>query len=305
MACRRPSCAPSAPTGACALSITCVPGSTRSLPTPPAASWPATIGTVCKPARLRSCFLRRKKAWRCKSLSAPNWLPSGRRCRRCPSGSGRPCCCASIRNLNTPRSPPRWAALKARRGPISIRRSKGCGLYSKMRTKMSEQKKYSAWLEGQATPPDALTSALDALYGADPSPAAARRAQQAVHASLAGLLTPVYYDRLDHTPLGPIWLAIGARGLVAIEYNGSEANFPKYLFKLGAGQPQRSAARLATIKRSLSAYLAGDSERLGLEVDLSHLTEFQRRVLQETRKVPRGQVVSYARSPNALGSRRR
>ena len=166
---------------------------------------------------------------------------------------------------------------------------------------MSEQKKYSAWLEGQATPPDALTSALDALYGADPSPAAARRAQQAVHASLAGLLTPVYYDRLDHTPLGPIWLAIGARGLVAIEYNGSEANFRNYLFKLGAGQPQRSDARLATIKRSLSAYLAGDSERLGLEVDLSRLTEFQRRVLQETRKVPRGQVVSYAQIAKRIG----
>ncbi|MEX2144561.1 MAG: methylated-DNA--[protein]-cysteine S-methyltransferase [Anaerolineales bacterium] len=169
---------------------------------------------------------------------------------------------------------------------------------SKLKKQASE---YTAWVEEHAVPPDELTSALDALYGAGPSAEAAQQARLAIQASLANSLTPIYYDQLEQTPLGPIWLAVGSHGLVAIEYNGSETSFRAALAKLGAGSLQRSAARLAEAKRFVSAYLSGESDRLSLEVDLSHLTAFQRRVLQETLSVPRGQVASYAEIARRIG----
>lgn len=170
--------------------------------------------------------------------------------------------------------------------------------------KPSKQTKYTAWLESQEPAPDALTSALDALFAPGPSAESTRSAKLALQASLADVMTPIFYDRLDRSPLGPIWLAVGPHGLLAIEYAGSEADFHATLAKLSAGSPQRSAARLADAKRFVSAYLSGESDRLGLEVDLSHLTAFQRRVLEETRKVPRGQVASYAQIAKRIGQPR-
>ncbi|HLE74329.1 MAG TPA: methylated-DNA--[protein]-cysteine S-methyltransferase [Anaerolineales bacterium] len=160
---------------------------------------------------------------------------------------------------------------------------------------------YTDWLEGHGSPPDALTSSLDALYAPGPGAGASGAATQAVQASLAEMTAPIFYDRLDPTPLGPIWLAAGPHGLVAIEYAVSEASFCATLAKLTPSEPQRSAAKVAAAKVQLLAYLSGQSERFSLDIDLSHLTAFQRRVLEETRKVPRGQVASYAQIAKRIG----
>ena len=160
---------------------------------------------------------------------------------------------------------------------------------------------YTSWLEGRGVPPDALTAALDAIYSAGPSPESTRAAKLAVQARLTELTAPIFYDRVDQTPLGPIWLAAGPHGLVAIEYAGSEASFRAPLAKFSQSAPQRSAAEVAPAKAQLLAYLSGESRHFNLDIDLSHLTGFQRRVLEETRKVPRGQVASYAQIAKRIG----
>jgi methylated-DNA-[protein]-cysteine S-methyltransferase len=161
--------------------------------------------------------------------------------------------------------------------------------------------KYTAWLENQDSAPDALTSALDALYATGPSAEGKRRAEAALRASLAELTAPIFYDRLDGTPLGSIWLAVGPHGLLAVEYAGSEASFHSYLRKLSSSEPQRSSTKVASVKNQVLAYLSGQRQQLSLDVDLSHLTPFQQRVLEETRKVPRGQVASYAQIAKRIG----
>lgn len=162
------------------------------------------------------------------------------------------------------------------------------------------------WLEGNEAPADKLTATLDSLYGSGPSAKATQLAKQVLQTSLSKVLSlrsnvPIYYDRIEDTPLGPVWLAAGPHGLVAVEYNGSEDNFLNYLAKVSKGKPQQSSDKVAEAKKVLLVYLHGDSQRIDLNVDLSGITPFQRRVLEETRKVPRGQVSTYAEIAKRIG----
>jgi O-6-methylguanine DNA methyltransferase len=173
---------------------------------------------------------------------------------------------------------------------------------------MSKQNKYTgkqvnketAWLEGEVanTP---LTKSLDALYKAGPPAAALEQAKAAAREATASG-PAIYYDLLEDTPLGPVWVAAGPHGLVAVEYAGDEASFRAYLSKLTGGSLQRSAEQVAAAKKQVRLYLLGERTAFDLEVDLSSITPFQRRVLEETRRVPRGRVSTYAEIAKRIGS---
>jgi methylated-DNA-[protein]-cysteine S-methyltransferase len=161
---------------------------------------------------------------------------------------------------------------------------------------------YTGWLEGEAAN-TALTRALDAAYAAGPPTAATQRAQAALRSRLAAQAgPPIYYDLLEETPLGPVWVAAGPQGLVAVEYAGSEASLRAYLTRLTAGNLVRSAEQVAAAKKQVRLYLLGETRTLDLPVDLSHVTPFQRSVLEETRRVPRGQVSTYAEIARRIGN---
>ncbi len=157
------------------------------------------------------------------------------------------------------------------------------------------------WLEGKHASTDALTSALDALYATGPNLDATRLAKLALHNSLSYLLSPIYYDRMEETPLGPIWVAVGPKGLVAVAYDGSEENVRTYLSKHTKGRPQRSASEVSEVKKQVRSYLLGRSDHWNLLVDLSNTPPFQRRVLEEIRRIPRGQVSTYAEIARRIG----
>jgi methylated-DNA-[protein]-cysteine S-methyltransferase len=160
---------------------------------------------------------------------------------------------------------------------------------------------FAVWLgDAKGAPtPDVLSDSLDALYAATPDPARAEGALRAALAQEAG--PPIYYDLIDDTALGPVWVASGPHGLVAVEYGAAEAGFRNYLAKV-SNNLQRSAEKVATAKAAVRNYIAGVSTALNLEVDLSAMTPFQRSVLEETRKVPRGQVSTYAEIARRIGN---
>jgi methylated-DNA-[protein]-cysteine S-methyltransferase len=162
--------------------------------------------------------------------------------------------------------------------------------------------KETSWVEGKSDAMDIMTKALDVIYSDGPSAEAARLAQLALQNSLSKVLSPIYYDRIEDSPLGPVWLAAGPRGLVAVEYNGSEESFRAYLARVTKGSLQRSTEKVAAAKTLLLVYLHGQSKRIDIDVDLSGITPFQRRVLEETRKVPRGQVSTYAEIARRIGN---
>lgn len=168
---------------------------------------------------------------------------------------------------------------------------------------MNKQDKYTSWVEGKATSPDKLTKALDATYAPAPSATATKQAQAAVRQTLAAENGPtIFYDQLSQTPLGLLWIAIGPHGLVAVEYAGSESNFLTYLKKVTQGKMERSAEKVAAAKKQVLAYLLGQTRTLDMDVDLSGITAFQRQVLEETRRVPRGQVSTYAEIARRIGN---
>ncbi len=171
------------------------------------------------------------------------------------------------------------------------------------------------WIEDDLS--HRLTKAMTAAFGEGPSAAATQRAQAALRKALAietkskaggsetrpyGGTATIFYDLVEKTPLGPVWVAAGPRGLVAVEYDGSEANFRAYLVKHIKCQPVRSAEKVGAAKGQVRKYLLGQSNKLDLDVDLGSITPFQRRVLEETRKVPRGQVSTYAEIARRIGN---
>ena len=89
-------------------------------------------------------------------------------------------------------------------------------------------------------------------------------------------LAEVGYSVID-SPLGPLWVAVGPRGLSVLSYGA-----------------QPNATDLGRLIRTYGPGIVPDPRRTSdIEVDLSGLTPFQRRVLRATARVPYGELVTY------------
>lgn len=106
-------------------------------------------------------------------------------------------------------------------------------------------------------------------------------------------LADVGYSVVD-SPLGPLWIAVGPRGLSMISY-GTEPNatdLGRLIRTYGPGilpDPRRTSS----VERELDQYFNGRRRAFEVEVDWSGLTPFQRRVLRATARVPYGKLVTY------------
>jgi len=151
-------------------------------------------------------------------------------------------------------------------------------------------------------PPNDLAEALDSAFAEGPTKAEQQRAASALKESLDRELPPkVFYDEVHSSTLGPIWLATSDNQLLAVDYRQSEEEFLAFLSKLLDGRFERSSGKVAWAANDLLAYINREREDLQLEVNLSTLTPFQRSVLEETSKVPRGQVATYAEIAKRIG----
>lgn len=152
-------------------------------------------------------------------------------------------------------------------------------------------------------PPHELAEALDVLYAAGPDQAQSRRARVALEKVLKQELPPkVHYALLPDSDLGKVWVAVSGSRLVGIDYVETEEEFLAFLQKLfKKGRFEHSEEKMARALEDLRAYLKGERQQFSLWVDLSRITDFQRRVLEETAKVPRGQVVTYADIARRIG----
>ncbi len=117
----------------------------------------------------------------------------------------------------------------------------------------------------------------------------------------AGLATVGY--RVVDSPLGPLWIAVGPKGVLAIHYGAEapEVDLRRIVRAYGPGvlpDPRRADA----VARELDQYFAGRRRAFDVAVDLSPLTDFQRRILGATARVAFGAVSTYAGVAARAGS---
>jgi methylated-DNA-[protein]-cysteine S-methyltransferase len=116
-----------------------------------------------------------------------------------------------------------------------------------------------------------------------------------------GLVTVGY--RVIDSPLGPLWIAVGPKGVLAIHYGDAPTRLElgRIVRSYGPGvlpDPKRADP----VARELDQYFAGKRRRFDVAVDLSPLTDFQRRILRATAQVTFGEVSTYARVAARAGT---
>jgi methylated-DNA-[protein]-cysteine S-methyltransferase len=102
-----------------------------------------------------------------------------------------------------------------------------------------------------------------------------------------------------NSPLGKLFVAVSSRGVCAIDFGRSEADFLARLDPLA--RLEKKSEAVAQILTQLREYFSGTRSRFDLPIDLSVLTPFQRSVLDTACGIAPGQVWSYQRVAAAMG----
>ena len=118
-----------------------------------------------------------------------------------------------------------------------------------------------------------------------------------------GLETVGY--RVVDSPLGPLWVAVGPRGLLNIHYGAepSSLELRRIVRAYGPGILP-DARRVDDVARELDQYFSGKRREFDVAIDLSPLTPFQREVLGVTARVPYGELTTYAKVAHTTGNDR-
>jgi O-6-methylguanine DNA methyltransferase len=95
-------------------------------------------------------------------------------------------------------------------------------------------------------------------------------------------------------PIGPLFVAFGARGISMIE-RATDAGAFEEQFAATFGRPLRRMERApAPIRRAIDARIWGRRPLASPPLDLARLPQFERQVLLKTLEIPRGEVRPYA-----------
>jgi methylated-DNA-[protein]-cysteine S-methyltransferase len=101
------------------------------------------------------------------------------------------------------------------------------------------------------------------------------------------------------SPIGPLYVAVSAKGLCRIDFDPDPADFLAHLDPLA--RSERNPSALADATRQLDEYFAGRRVTFDLALDLERVKPFQRAVLQIAQRIPLGKVWTYGRVAEALG----
>lgn len=138
-----------------------------------------------------------------------------------------------------------------------------------------------------------------------PAPLTDPRDAAAAAARFAAAATPdVRYAVLD-TPAGRLIAATTARGLVRLAYEDWNGGVDAVVATLAERLSPRileQPAALDRVARELDEYFTGERTTFDLPIDWSLVTPFGRRVLGAARRIPYGEVATYAAVAAGAGS---
>lgn len=139
--------------------------------------------------------------------------------------------------------------------------------------------------------------------------AAERRAVELIVLGVFGRVAhrkgePLRYAMMEDTPVGVIGLAAGEAGLSRLDYVKDEDSFVERLLAHYRGRPILRSDALDRTRRELDQYFAGKRRSFDVPVDLTEVSDFDRRVLAVTARVPAGRVATYTEVARRAGSPR-
>lgn len=114
-------------------------------------------------------------------------------------------------------------------------------------------------------------------------------------------LSTIYIGLLPTSPIGSIWIAVSELGLVAIDWDMSQADFTQQLQQRFRTNVVYDEARTAEAQRQLYEYLTGDRRQFNLPLDLTGTSPFQIQVLRLTLNIPYGKTSTYKEIAAKLG----
>ena len=114
---------------------------------------------------------------------------------------------------------------------------------------------------------------------------------------------PVRWTLMNDTPVGNIGLADAGHGLARLHFVTTEDEFAQMLLGDFAGRPVLRG-ELDAVRRDLDRYFAGKRMTFSVPVDLSEVSDFDRRVLAATARIPAGRVKTYTQVAKEAGNER-
>lgn len=149
---------------------------------------------------------------------------------------------------------------------------------------------------------DTLLDDLDLIYSSGPGEVAAEEAMKRLSKTMKSAMgRVVHYDVLEGTPVGKVLVARNQEGVVAVEIGMEEAEFVRHLSEEYGGPVLRSTRILKPVLKQIREYFDGRRKVFELSLSLSHLTRFQRTVLEATMEVACGSVTTYGDIAQRLG----
>jgi methylated-DNA-[protein]-cysteine S-methyltransferase len=104
------------------------------------------------------------------------------------------------------------------------------------------------------------------------------------------------------SPIGTLWIAATAQGIVRLSFTADEATFCEEIERTMGTIPMWNPDALADVMAQLAAYFAGKRTTFELPLDLTGTTPFQSSVLRAVAEVPYGEVQSYGDIARAVGN---
>jgi methylated-DNA-[protein]-cysteine S-methyltransferase len=138
-----------------------------------------------------------------------------------------------------------------------------------------------------------------------PVPADPVLARAQLESRLADLRRRLVAFGVFTSPLGPILIARSEEGVSMVEYLESRSAAASRLARLAGVDAVEDEGRTEALYRDLLEYLEGRRTRLEWPLDLRLVSsDFQRRVLQMTARLPYGAVTSYGHIAREIGEPR-
>ncbi|MBM62872.1 MAG: hypothetical protein CL484_07990 [Acidobacteria bacterium] len=120
---------------------------------------------------------------------------------------------------------------------------------------------------------------------------------------LSDMPSSARFGSLD-TSLGRLYVGVTDFGVCAVIFKESLEQEQLEFLVDDSSNERPDDSMLSEVIKQIGAYFAGNLQAFSVSVDLSAVTPFTARVLEETRKLKFGQLTSYGQLANCLGGPR-